>query len=453
MNYIKKIVDLGTYDDRDSFDKSKTRTLNTVSLLAFLIISLYIVLAILQNNWMALVLDIVVVATALLILYFHARHEHRSAYFTCAIGFNLVFLLVCLASHPANHPEFFLMVVGVGTATLFEKEVIPKRFFLFSGFFLLVVVKAFYMKYPEGLDIIPYSVAYNWMNALFPFVLVYFLVDKLVIHKVQFKAELEEQRNKVMLLNESLETKVKEKTRTIIEKVNQINRFASISSHDLREPLRNIMSYTQLIQRDIDKREYQHLSEYMTFVKFGIQRMDNLTKDIMTYTSLINEKANVRELDVAVLLESVIRSFQPHIQKMNAKLSVGPMPTLKADPKQFKLLFHNLIENALIYCDKSNPTIHINAEKTEGNWQFEIRDNGVGIDEAYKDLIFKSFKRLENKTHHSGSGIGLTICHKIVQNHGGRIWFDSVLGEGSSFYFTVDAEVVEEVTEYAQGTF
>lgn len=445
MKILNQILNLGTHDDRDYFDQSTTRTLNKISLLAFLIISFYIINAILTRNWPALVLDFIIVATNALILYFNAQHAHRKAYFTCGIGYNVAFLLVSLASDPANHPEFYLLVVGVGTALLFEKEPKIKRLFLLAGLFLLAVLKVFYLKYPHGLNVIPYATSYSLMNSYFTFILIYFIIDRVVGHKVRFKQELEEQRNEVLLLNESLEAKVEEKTKTIVEKVNQINRFASISSHDLREPLRNIMSYTQLIERDIDKREYKHINEYMSFVKFGIQRMDHLTQDIMTYTHLINAKPNLQEVDVSALFQKVMGSFEETIQQKKARISIGSMPTLKADRKQLELLFQNLLENALFYCDKPIPTIHIDSKKIDNCWQFEIRDNGIGIDMAYKDLIFTSFKRLENNAHQPGSGIGLSICRKIVQNHGGDIWFDSVLGEGSCFYFTVNVGVLEKV--------
>lgn len=445
MKLLKQLVDLGTHDNRDYFDQSTTRTLNKISLLAFLIITFYIINAIVSRNWPALVLDLAIIVTSVFILYFNSQHAHRKAHFTCGIGYNVTFLFVSLASDPANHPEFYLLVVGVGTTLLFEKEPKIKRLFLFVGLFLWAMLKVFYLKYPHGLNVIPYATSYSLMNSFFTFGLIYFIINRVVGHKVQFKKELEEQRNEVLVLNESLEAKVEEKTKTIVEKVNQINRFASISSHDLREPLRNIMSYTQLIERDIDKREYKHINEYMSFVKFGIQRMDHLTQDIMTYTHLINAKPILQEVDISVLLQKVMDSFEEAIQQKKARISIGSIPTLKADRKQLELLFQNLLENALFYCDKPFPTIQIDSKRIDNCWQFEIRDNGIGIDMAYKDLIFTSFKRLENNAHHPGSGIGLSICRKIVQNHGGEIWFDSLIGEGSCFYFTLNVGVLEKV--------
>ncbi|MEZ4777126.1 MAG: ATP-binding protein [Bacteroidia bacterium] len=217
----------------------------------------------------------------------------------------------------------------------------------------------------------------------------------------------------------------------------ELEQFAYVASHDLKEPLRMIASYTGLL-----KRRYSHLfdkdaHEYMGFVAEGVSRMDTLLKDLMIYACIDDGDQHFELSDVEQIVHSSINLLRPTIEETGAQIEVSWLPRIHANASQLSQLFLNMISNALKYKSSDPPKIRIESKETEKEVVFSVADNGIGIEEAYKEKIFSIFQRLHQREQYEGTGIGLAICKKITENHGGRIWVESQPGKGSTFFVAI----------------
>ena len=223
-----------------------------------------------------------------------------------------------------------------------------------------------------------------------------------------------------------------------LEESNQeLQQFAYVASHDLQEPLRMVTSYVQLIQRRYKDKLDADAEEFIGYAVDGAARMSELLKGLLTYSRVHTQGEPLQPTDCLVLVEQVLATLRLAVEESDAVVTCDPLPTLAADPIQISQLFQNLIGNALKFRNTQPPRIHIGAERQDADWAFSVRDNGIGIDPQYAERIFAIFQRLHAREIYPGTGIGLAICKRIVQRHGGRIWVESELGKGATFYFTL----------------
>jgi PAS domain S-box-containing protein len=235
--------------------------------------------------------------------------------------------------------------------------------------------------------------------------------------------------------------KAEEKLRLKLEELARSNaeleQFAYVSSHDLQEPLRMISSYLQLLQRRYQGNLDDRADKYIHFAVDGAARMQNLINDLLEFSRVTTRAGEPEPTDSALVLNQVLSNLELYIKENKATVSHDPLPEVMADSTQLAQVFQNLIINGIKFHREEASRICISAEKKAGEWLFSVKDNGIGIDPQYSEKIFELFKRLHNKEEYPGTGIGLAICKKIVGRHGGRIWVESELGEGSTFYFTL----------------
>ncbi len=165
--------------------------------------------------------------------------------------------------------------------------------------------------------------------------------------------------------------------------------------------------------------------------------MQELIKDLLEYSQVGTKEANFKSIDCSFVLDKVIGNLQATIEKSNAVITYDKLPSVMADTSQMSSLFQNLISNAIKFRGEEAPRIHISAERKGDEWVFSIRDNGIGIDPKDSERIFVMFQRLHGSADYPGTGIGLAICKRIIERHGGRIWVESKIGKGSTFYFTI----------------
>lgn len=217
----------------------------------------------------------------------------------------------------------------------------------------------------------------------------------------------------------------------------ELEQFAYVSSHDLQEPLRMVSSFTQLLERRYKGQLDSEADEYIAFVVDGAKRMKELIDDLLEFSRLNTQAGEFKMVSLQIALRDVLSNLQTFIKDNNATITYEPLPTIMGDPSQLNQLFQNLISNAIKFHDDEPPEIHISAQKDEDEWVFGVSDNGIGIDPGHQEQIFDVFKRLHTREEYAGTGIGLAICKKIVERHRGRIWVESELGKGSSFYFTI----------------
>jgi PAS domain S-box-containing protein len=217
----------------------------------------------------------------------------------------------------------------------------------------------------------------------------------------------------------------------------ELEKFAYIASHDLKEPLRMISSFLQLFEskyKDIVDAKGQ---EYIRFAVDGAERMKELINDLLEYSRLLKNETEPEWFNPSTEVEEVCRMFSSEIKLSNAKISFAQLPDIYANRNQFLQLMQNLVGNAIKYKSDQDPQIKISCRPNQTHWEFVVHDNGIGIEKEYHQKIFDMFQRLQSRSKYSGTGIGLAICRKITELHGGSIYVESEKGKGSSFIFTI----------------
>lgn len=216
----------------------------------------------------------------------------------------------------------------------------------------------------------------------------------------------------------------------------ELERFAYIASHDLQEPLRTVASFTQLLQRRYRGRLDAEADEFIDFAVGGARRMSALIQDLLTYSRLRTAAEPLRPVQAGQALDWALQSLGTAIAEAGAEISVDPLPELTADPTQLSQLFLNLVANAVKFRRPGVPAkVHVGATEADTHWRLWVADNGIGIDPDYRDIVFDAFRRLHTQDEYAGTGIGLALCKRIVERHGGRIWIEAEEGGGSRFSF------------------
>jgi PAS domain S-box-containing protein len=216
-----------------------------------------------------------------------------------------------------------------------------------------------------------------------------------------------------------------------------LEQFGYVASHDLQEPLRAVAGYVRLLEHRFPERVDAKAREYIDGASDGATRMERLITDLLTFSRLSTEGRPFTPVSLDVPLNTALRTLQFSIRAAHAAVSHDPLPIVPVDESQIVQLFQNLIGNALKFHSERPPEIHIGARPDEGRWMFGVRDNGIGIDPQYSERIFQVFQRLHTRKKFPGTGIGLAICKKIVERHGGKIWVESQPGQGATFYFSI----------------
>src|SRR5882672_2163192 len=217
----------------------------------------------------------------------------------------------------------------------------------------------------------------------------------------------------------------------------ELEQFAYVASHDLQEPLRMVSSYTQLLGKRYGERFEGDAKEFMHYIVDGAARMKQLIEDLLAYSRVGTKGKEFKPVSVEAPLRKAITNLRAAIEESSAAVTWDPLPTVDADEVQLAQLFQNLMGNALKFRGQSVPRIHVSAAERDGAWQLSVADNGIGIEPQYFERIFMLFQRLHTMGDYPGTGIGLAICKKVVERHGGRIWVSSTPGEGSQFQFTL----------------
>jgi signal transduction histidine kinase/PAS domain-containing protein len=216
-----------------------------------------------------------------------------------------------------------------------------------------------------------------------------------------------------------------------------LEQFAYVASHDLQEPLRMVASYLQLLERRYRGQLDDTADEFIAYAVDGATRMQTLINDLLDYSRVDSRGKSLVLISCSAVLARAIANLQPAIEAANATLTCAALPEIMADATQLTQLFQNLISNALKFHSDQPLHIHVSAQHRADAWLFSVQDNGIGIDSEYADRIFLIFQRLHSRGEYPGTGIGLAICKKIVERHGGNIWVESQPGQGSTFYFTI----------------
>jgi light-regulated signal transduction histidine kinase (bacteriophytochrome) len=217
----------------------------------------------------------------------------------------------------------------------------------------------------------------------------------------------------------------------------ELERFAYIASHDLQEPLRMISGFLHLLKKKYEEQLDETGRQYIGFAWQGAERMKQLINDLLEYSRLGNANEAVAPIDLSLVAWDVMQLFREKLEEAGANVDIGVLPVVSGKKVQLMQLFQNLFSNAIKYRSKNPLLIVIGCEEKNQSWEFSFRDNGIGIDPKFREKVFEIFQRLHSKSEYSGTGIGLAVCKKIVERHGGKIWLESGAGEGCDFRFTL----------------
>jgi len=200
-----------------------------------------------------------------------------------------------------------------------------------------------------------------------------------------------------------------------------------------------VASYTQLLAKRYRGKLDEDADEFIAYAVNGANRMQALIQDLLAFSRVDRQGQNFERTSVEALLGYALENLKGALEESRAVVTHDPLPTVMADERQVLHLLQNLLSNAIKFRGPEPPRVHLSAERRNGDWLFSVRDNGIGIDPQYRERIFVIFQRLHTSAEYPGTGIGLSLCKKIVERHGGRIWMESQLGQGATFYFTLPA--------------
>jgi PAS domain S-box-containing protein len=235
------------------------------------------------------------------------------------------------------------------------------------------------------------------------------------------------------------EDELKQLTEELKRSNADLQQFAYAASHDLQEPLRVVAGFVKLLEKRYKEKLDEKAHEFIDYTVDGVKRMQALIKDLLDFSQIGTKDKAFNLINCSVALEQAIYNLHLAIEESGVEVTYDILPTIMGDTSQLTSLFQNLIGNAIKFQGKEKPKIHIAAEQKGKEWVFSVRDNGVGMNPKYFERIFVIFQRLHTREEYEGTGIGLSICKKIVERHGGRIWVESEVGKGSTFHFTIPA--------------
>jgi light-regulated signal transduction histidine kinase (bacteriophytochrome) len=238
--------------------------------------------------------------------------------------------------------------------------------------------------------------------------------------------------------------KSKEQLKLTVKKIERSNKelqkFADVVSHDLHEPLRTVSSFIDLLAKRYKGQLDEKADRYIAFALEGVDRMSKMISDLAAYAKIGTHTREFTPADLEEILKQVKASLNKSVEESNTEITHDPLPQIDGEETQLAQLFQNLIGNAIKFRKKDvPPRVHISSELKEKEWLFGVHDNGFGISPEFHDRIFVIFQRLHTREEFAGTGLGLSVCKKIVERHGGCIWVESQTGQGSTFYFTLPA--------------
>ena len=261
--------------------------------------------------------------------------------------------------------------------------------------------------------------------------------DEMAAALEQQVAELRKAEGDLKELNEDLEKRVIDRTLELKRSNEDLEQFAYVASHDLQEPLRMITNYLQLLRQRYKDQLDTNAHDFIGFALDGSKRMNQLIHDLLAYSRVGTHGKELVVTECGQALADALANLTVAIEESQAEITHDPLPSVVGDEVQLTQLFQNLIGNAVKFRGDVPPKIHVGVQRKGGDWEFTVRDNGIGIADQDFQRIFIVFQRLHSRDKYPGTGIGLSVCKKIVERHGGRIWVESKVGRGTTFHFTI----------------
>jgi signal transduction histidine kinase len=291
-----------------------------------------------------------------------------------------------------------------------------------------------------------FMIGHRYSHVLIPFwnsivQLVFFLTIVFILSAL--KTQYEKKSDLIVELNKTLdelkrsEENLKKKSQELADSNAELERFAFVAAHDLKGPMIGIEGHIQRLKRRHGDKLDADAEKIIGYVLDGVDRMKALINDLLAYARAGAQTDNLKVVNVNQVIERALSNIHGEIEEQKATVTHGPLPDIRANDIQMVQLLQNLIGNGIKFHGEEPPRVHISVRQEDNEWIFSVADNGIGIDPDNAERIFEIFKRLHSTAQYPGTGIGLAICKKIVERHGGRIWAESGPGKGTIFFFTI----------------
>ncbi|AFZ48339.1 integral membrane sensor signal transduction histidine kinase [Cyanobacterium stanieri PCC 7202] len=314
---------------------------------------------------------------------------------------------------------FSLFIISCGITHLMAIVTLWYPFYWLSGILKIISASVSLLTAFELVGVIPFALALP-------------SPEKLTEVNYQLQKEIRDRQKieiKLIKLNQNLKRSNEE-----------LEQFAYVASHDLQEPLRTITSFTEILAEEYNDSFDNTAKEYLKYISSSSQKMKKLIQDLLRLSKVSHKSQKLEQVNLNEIVKEAIDFVSPSIHQRKINISCQVLPHIQGDKVQLTHLWLNLISNALKFNNNGLIEIKIGVENHDNNWLFYITDNGIGIDPEYQEKIFAIFQRLHSQHQYEGTGIGLALCQRVVSYHGGKIWVESELGKGSTFYFTMPKE-------------
>lgn len=401
-------------------------------------------------------------------LYYQKKFKYDTAKFLAILFPFLAAIFSTTLFGPLAKTQFYLGATLVLAIILFHE--IKSHIIIFAIHFLAILTIRYWVLNYQPLFENQDSLYLSYFHLAFISFCIYLTLTQFKVHYHKYEAkvqelfrsvqdqssalmkqnmQIEQQSVKLQEINVSLQKEMNEKEtvqKLLLNSNEELERFAYVASHDLKEPLRTIGSFTQILHRQLGAQSDEETKEYFRFVIDGVKRMSVLLDDLLALSRL-NKQFTTAPINLGNLIEVINLNLRNLISKNEGQLIIEELPNIIGNKTQISQLFQNLISNGFKFKGEQPAIVKVNCRELDNHYEFQIKDNGIGISPKYQEQIFIIFKRLHTRDKYEGTGIGLAICKKVVKNHGGKIWLESEEGVGTTVFFTIEKTKTTQKTK------
>ncbi len=424
LKYWNKISDLGVDETIPYLEQRKIKVLNRGIFIGLIFQSIVSSSYLINFKVEGLVIGIVIISILLLLLYLNSKQYFNVAQLLVNILFPFVMLSIGVLYGEPTGIQYNLMIF-ITTAFFFHKKTITKFLLAFYNILIFFFLEYYWTHYDSIYMTIvsPITEPLTFITSVCCSITIMFTFLK---ENENFDAKNQELLKTLEINNQELKVANKE-----------LERFAYVASHDLKTPLRTILGFTELLERDYKNGKNDNFLAYFKQIKQGTLQMDNLIKTTLEYSRIDNLETENTWIDLNQIIKSIKSNY---LNNKTVSIEYDTLPSIFAEENQILSLFQNLIENGTKYNQSPVKKINISCKTSDNKYLFSVSDNGIGIEKQYQNQIFTMFKRLHTNQQYDGTGLGLAICEKVVAKMNGKIWIESKVGVGTTFFVELERE-------------